>query len=1526
MIIIIGEKYMILSSKFWQRKTALFIVILFLFSIFSTVPPTIGADSGGVMTEEDGTFLMKNFSDITHDMISGCEISESGNKLFLERIDEKKEDFNFKDWDDDSPHTAYRGGSFWFFQTLQLFIISNLFENEVTENTYYNLMSEDDEDNEEVYPPVKDLKPNQQQWHHFHFKIAEDLDDETPFNITWIGNAEDFKSITLYAWKPINFGLGRWQQLSRNTSFVDGKKRVEFRNTNKDITLDDKGYLDLLVVVVPAKGETSYLQTNFVNVQIQSEGFKTQGTVQFNAVNPDDVNISHWERFIWSGYEKEGTSISFKFYDEDDDTYTYDGDNRIVDISSIDPSANLTVNVTLKGTLTASPELYDWGLCWQKEDNEWSDDFSSDFRIDERSSTVYVDDSEVHLYSTVNDWPMFGQNPSNTRVSPGFGPGTLLDTLCWISEERVGGDFKNPIVHGGNLYVVNSSSEKIYKYNLQNVEEFNQEAVAELKIQAYNESGFLEIKNSPAATNDGDIIVATGSSGVGGGIENEVVRFSSNFNDGQDSFQRFYISDDNQDFETTSICYDASPVVKDDKVFITSWSGDSSVLDDVSDLLNLSRGNNKLICLTDEMAYEWSTDLSAGSFSTPAVGEELVVAGCEKINGDSLFAFTLNGVKEWSVDVGPIGHASPVIVDDTVYVVSKNITQNLVTAYTQVVAVNLANGEIKWSRNIGDNFAELYMNAAYSSPLAYNDFIYVMSPDGLLYKLYEENGTNAVSPKQVYNKGVVSSAIVTSSPSLADGIIYLGTPDGYIHAINADTFDTIRKKQTDPVKSIVSSPILVDGFVYYIDEDGVLYCRGERDTGEGNQITGHIVSMPIELPDDKYWYKFIVDDSEVTARSITYSILDEDGDTLVEDIEDNVEIYNKIPDAEDVDTIRLKAEFEEEVDTEAVVSLDSWKVTFTDDEPDPDEETSFSDFTKNMTDPPTFSIEAEDADGLNNSTARFELEYSNETNGSDTVEWHPVNVTWIDDPDSLEIFVNMSYVDVVDEIDIYHRIRFKIDDRIGNTAFSEWYTIQQVPDEDPPEFYRDTFTPDPPYISTMTPTCTIKAKDVGSNGNTSGINVSSAEFTINYSEDGSKKTFAQKAVCTGTNGTTSRVTITADISDSDVADDITTLDSIRFSIHDVDGNSNQSSWIELLFDGTPPTSSITNSDEIPLRSNDSSIEITSSAIDVETEGEYVSGVKEIGLYYRLVDETEWSLFDSVCSQNNCSWDFTIGPGEGGEYEFCTLAVDNASNNESFPTEGELFVTYDPNDPMVSFPDDIIVFNKSGVIPSFDQVTFTDDYELYQIYYRLGSDGIDNWTLITTTDEKEITPEWTITDGQWNDMIEDELSYVYFKVVDSLGNKLTLSSTDDAMKIKKDVEEVTNFTLDLNDFSSWQWDNSYKIRVNTQDTTISSMTLWYRFAGEDENTTMNWTRYDKALNTSPYEWDFNPEDGDGYYQFYVEATTASGVTQSSPVETQYISTFPIVELVIALVLTMVLFAVSGLVIKKYRLKDKKKKLL
>jgi hypothetical protein len=224
-------------------------------------------------------------------------------------------------------------------------------------------------------------------------------------------------------------------------------------------------------------------------------------------------------------------------------------------------------------------------------------------------------------------------------------------------------------------------------------------------------------------------------------------------------------------------------------------------------------------------------------------------------------------------------------------------------------------------------------------------------------------------------------------------------------------------------------------------------------------------------------------------------------------------------------------------------------------------------------------------------------------------------------------------------------------------------------------------------------------------------------------------------------------------------------------------------------------------------------------------------------------------------------------------------------------------------------------------PSFNQVTFEDDYKLGSMYYRLNSESPENWTLITTTTVDQITPTWSLTTTQWNDMIEDEISYIFFKVVDALGNTFVIDSTVDALRVLKNVENVSEFVLDVSDFSSWQWDNTYKIRVNTQDQNISEMSLWYRFAGDSENTTKNWTKYDN-ITTSPFEWDFNPDEGEGYYQFYVEVKTSAGVVKETNIETRYVSLFPITELVISLVITIILFAVSGIVIKKYRGRQRK----
>ncbi|MBS3749638.1 MAG: PQQ-binding-like beta-propeller repeat protein, partial [Candidatus Thermoplasmatota archaeon] len=1116
MVIIKSEKYMILPHGFWQKKSVFFIILLLLFSTFSSF--VVSEDPVPLLfvegqDDEDGVYYTSTFLDVD-EYFGGCVRSSQGNKLMLDPDGSRFKNYNFSDWDSESPHAMYAGDLFWFSQVYPLSWVMNLFEEKVEEDPYYRAASKLDGI---TYPYEYKVNPSAfQQIHHFRFKITQDITTSSSFNVTWIGKASNYKSVSLYMWKTIYGPVGSWQKID---SITDNRTSLQLTYDNESLSLGTDDYLDICVIVVPSLGDDCTIQTDYVNVKVQGKGYATEGAARFNPVIPDSDKISRWERFTWSGYEKPLTSISFQFFHEENNSFSLIRDafiddnskgisDNVIDLSLLPTDVNLTVNVSMSTRdLSVSPELYEWGVSWQVDDEYWMDRLSTDLRVDaNKIKNIRINDGKASLVTTVYDWPMNGQNAQNTRASPGLGPGSY-SSLCWEGKEKVGGNQKNPIVNDGVLYIANSISRKIYAYD------------AQYDI-SYLPNGFNDrsnnfdhnIMNSPVATTKNTIVVATGSSESGGGVANKVVALNAN----DLRSQQWMFSFGSVNTDDSSICYEASPVLSEDKIYLTSWNGDSSLLDNVFDFFNLSKGNNKLICLTDEGSYEWSQDLAAGSFASPAVSEELdlVVAGCEKLNGDSLYAFNLDGTSMWTADVGPIGSASPVIYEDTVYVVSKKTGQNPVTAYTQVVAVDSSSGTIKWNTTIGDIVPELYTNAAVSSPSVADGFLYVASPDGILYKIDADDGS-VMKTNTIWTKGV-SSTILRSSPAYADGMIYIGSPNGYLYAINADTLEKSWDKKTDSLSPIFSSPVIVDGFVYYVDESHSLYCRGRQQISVNEQITGEMVSMPITRPDGWYWERFdVVDDTN--TGNIDYSILNEDYNVLMDDVEDNSLLNSDSVIAED--TIRLKADFHANAKEE--VTLDSWKVSFTGEDPS-DGETVFQNFEKNLSYPPVFSIEVEDEeDGLINTSARFKLEYSNETSGTFVTNWLPANCSGENESTDEEIItVNMSYIDIIDEIDLYHRIRFSINDTKGYTAYSDWYFIEGKPDEQPPVFNMDSFTPDPPYISTMTPTCTIQAVDVGSNGNTTGINVYSAEYRFRYTDDGTTKTQTENAICTGNNGTT----------------------------------------------------------------------------------------------------------------------------------------------------------------------------------------------------------------------------------------------------------------------------------------------------------------------------------------------------------------------------------------------------------------------
>ncbi|MEA3458541.1 MAG: PQQ-binding-like beta-propeller repeat protein, partial [Candidatus Thermoplasmatota archaeon] len=633
----------------------------------------------------------------------------------------------------------------------------------------------------------------------------------------------------------------------------------------------------------------------------------------------------------WEDYEESGTSIKYHILYENDTGYdnlveeTYLNGNEEgfssppVYLDSIPAEYEIKIKADLTtNDPSSSPEINSWGITWQTQDKIWKDLLNSSLRVSERHN-VLIANGDASVILSINDWPMFGQNSANTRSSDGYGPDDDNHDIYWYSTTKSGSGYKNPVIKEGILYIASSNGSKLYAYDA-TVSPGNEGSPTTTVAQIDVPENDIAIENSPAVSND-NVVVATGTTADGGKVENKVYAFDTNTLSENPTWI-FEYNDINPD--NPYICYSASPTVSNDKIFLSSWSGDSLIWNSIWKYFNFSIGNNKLIVLDSNGNFEWKFDLPAGSFSSPAVYENTVVVGCERINGNSLFAIDADsGEQIWSKNVGPIGRASPVIYEGRVFVATKEPATASFTAYTKVVALNLDDGTKVWNTSIGDSIPDGYKLSACSTPTIYNDVLFVASSDGTLYALDTENGEEKWS-KKIYTKPL--TPLLTSSPAYADGLIYIGTPDGILYAIDASDGSTAWNKDTYQNSAMLSSPVVVDGLIYYASENGMLFSRGELQGTEGEQITGNIVSIPIRLPDpaeDYIWDKFYV--SYFTSEGdIDFSILDEDKNELLKNIDDgsNVSTTN----VNNHDTILLRADFAASTDGEATVY--EWSISF----------------------------------------------------------------------------------------------------------------------------------------------------------------------------------------------------------------------------------------------------------------------------------------------------------------------------------------------------------------------------------------------------------------------------------------------------------------------------------------------------------------------------------------------------------------------------------------------------------------------
>ena len=116
--------------------------------------------------------------------------------------------------------------------------------------------------------------------------------------------------------------------------------------------------------------------------------------------------------------------------------------------------------------------------------------------------------------------------------------------------------------------------------------------------------------------------------------------------------------------------------------------------------------------------------------------------------------------------------------------------------YSPVAGPVQPNNQLKWKYTTGD--------VVDSSPAVVNGVVYVGSIDGNVYALDATTGAKVWSYK--------TDGYVQSSPAVVNGVVYVGSYDANVYALNATTGAKVWSYTTGG--KVLTSPAVVNGAVY----------------------------------------------------------------------------------------------------------------------------------------------------------------------------------------------------------------------------------------------------------------------------------------------------------------------------------------------------------------------------------------------------------------------------------------------------------------------------------------------------------------------------------------------------------------------------------------------------------------------------------------------------------------------------------------------------------------------------------------
>ncbi len=379
-----------------------------------------------------------------------------------------------------------------------------------------------------------------------------------------------------------------------------------------------------------------------------------------------------------------------------------------------------------------------------------------------------------------DSWTTFHQNPLHTGQSPAVGPSTPV--LRW--KFQTGGSIlSSPAIAFGTIYV-GSEDGNLYALNPQGLLEWK-----------FATGGAID--SSPSVGQDGTVYVGS-----------------------QDGYL-YAIRSDGQlkwSFKTGSTIASSPTVGSDGTVYVGSFDG-------------------HLYAINADGTLKWASPASAELYGSPAIASDgTIYVGIDDPPpsgecGQCLEAISTNGTVEWGSATGQVEYASPTIgPDGTIYIGS---TRSLFSAVNP-------DGTTKWT--VTGSAPEIFGSTAgmgsdgtvyvTSSQVSCDSYppgcdgggnsttrLYAMGPDGTV--LWTFSVTSSVTGSQIF----CCLYYTVSSPAVdTNGIIYMGSVDGNMYAVNPD--GTIAW-QVSLGGAIGSSPTIdFDGTIYVGSSDGNLYAIG----------------------------------------------------------------------------------------------------------------------------------------------------------------------------------------------------------------------------------------------------------------------------------------------------------------------------------------------------------------------------------------------------------------------------------------------------------------------------------------------------------------------------------------------------------------------------------------------------------------------------------------------------------------------------------------------------------------------------